>query len=302
MASIWEMIRKNKQNESRKNLYSPPPPPPTTYAPGGYTPPPPPPPPIISDRADEKFDRFKPPPPPPIRKITPEEAENVTEILEDTGIKPNFNLGPTTPNFPNFPNFPPAPPSNETPPATEEPPEESEETQDPPVVEDDPVVQPNFVSTKPQTPPPPPPPPSPPPVKSAPIDTVLFNDDLISEEVIADLLFEDIGGQEILAISRFDTVNGEDVRYNPIQNINQIKQDYNPKNIINVRDNSERVFNNFTIRLNNRLPKEGLGSDGNNAFFNNEGELVIELVNLLPDEKVEVQITESGGTIYEAGI
>lgn len=122
------------------------------------------------------------------------------------------------------------------------------------------------------------------------------------QEVIADLLFEDIGGQEILQIARFDTVNGESVKYNPIQNIDQIKQDYNPKNIINVRDNSERAFSSFSIKLNNKLPKEGARSDGRNIYFNSQGELVIELANLLPDEKVEIQITESNGTIYEAGI
>ena len=48
-------------------------------------------------------------------------------------------------------------------------------------------------------------------IKTALIDTVEFVDETLSAELLLDLLFEDVGGQELLTIARNDTVNGQDV-------------------------------------------------------------------------------------------
>jgi hypothetical protein len=164
-----------------------------------------------------------------------------------------------------------------------------EEGQKPPVVN----PEPNYA-------PPPPPPPPPPKVKVAPIDTILFDDDAVPKEIIADLLFESIGGQEILTISRHDTVNGQTVLYQPIKNINTLQQQYNPSNLLKLRDTSNTIFGNFSINLVGKIPQVGNGLGGANTYLDTNGDLVIEFVNLANDELVEVQLASSG-TIYEAG-
>ena len=73
------------------------------------------------------------------------------------------------------------------------------------------------------------------PVKTAPIDTVLFNDDSMSIEIMADLIFEDIGGHELINIARNDIINGQQISYTPIKNLGLIQQKYNPNNILGLQ-------------------------------------------------------------------
>jgi hypothetical protein len=160
---------------------------------------------------------------------------------------------------------------------------------------------PSAPNPTPPAPPAPPPPPPPPPIKTAPIDTVLFNDDLVDQNIIADLLFEDVGGQEILTIGRYDTVNGQDISYQPIKNLNLIQQEYNPNNLVRIQQTSDRIFGNFPIKLGDKIPVVGNGPSGENVYLDSDGSIVIELVNLESDEQVEIQIASSG-TIYEAEI
>jgi len=142
--------------------------------------------------------------------------------------------------------------------------------------------------------------PPPPPAKTAPIDTVLFNDDSMSIEIMTDLIFEDIGGHELINIARNDIVNGQRVSYTPIKNLGLIQQRYNPNNILSLQLTSEKYFNNFSIKLEEKVPKEGNGPDGSSIYFDETtGDLIIETVNMNPDEQLEVQISING-TIYEA--
>ena len=142
--------------------------------------------------------------------------------------------------------------------------------------------------------------PPPPPTKTAPIDTVLFNDDSVSIEIMTDLIFEDIGGHELINIARNDIVNGQRVSYTPIKNLGLIQQRYNPNNILSLQLTSEKYFNNFSIKLEEKVPKEGNGIDGSNIYFDEAtGDLIVETVNMNPDEQLEVQISING-TIYEA--
>jgi hypothetical protein len=124
----------------------------------------------------------------------------------------------------------------------------------------------------------------------------------VPEEIIADLLFENIGGQELLTLARFDTVNGQDVSYQPIKNLNIIQQNYNSSNIIRIRDNSENIFANFPIKLNSKIPVEGNGPQGSNVYFDESGFLIIELTNLDADEQIEIQVATSNDIIYKTEI
>lgn len=140
-------------------------------------------------------------------------------------------------------------------------------------------------------------------IKSASPDLVQFNDDEIisNSEIIFDLLFENIGGQELLSIARHDTVNGQEVKSQLIKNLDILQQDYNPLNILRLQGTYDKTFANFSIKLSERIPFVGNGEDGDNVYLDDEGSIVIDLVNILSDEQVEFQITSSG-TIYEANI
>lgn len=225
----------------------------------------------------------KAPPPPPKFTIPPYFVPPPPKFTKPPKFTPPPKFTKPAP-----PYFVPPPPKFTAPPA--------------PVVEEEVIEEekPVVVTPEPSYAPPPPPPPPPPKVKVAPIDTVLFDDDAVPKEIIADLLFEDIGGQEILTIARHDTVNGQTVLYQPIKNINILQQQYNPNNLLKLRDTSDTIFGNFSINLFDKIPQVGNGTDGKNVYLDSDGNIIIEFVNLNPDEIVEVQLTSSG-TIYEAG-
>ena len=142
----------------------------------------------------------------------------------------------------------------------------------------------------------------PPPVKTAPIDTILFNDDSVPIEIMADLIFENIGGQELINIARNDTVNGQNIVYQPIKNLTAIQQQYNPNNIVSLQATSDKYFQNFSIKFEEKVPVEATGPAGAHVYVDPEtGELVVEAINMLEDEQIELEVTASG-TIYEAVI
>lgn len=132
-------------------------------------------------------------------------------------------------------------------------------------------------------------------VRSAPIDTVEFIDERFSDELITDLLFEDVGGQELLTIARNDTVNGQDVVYQPFKNLGILQESYNPTNLLRLQQTSDKFFSNFTINLRDKIPNVGSGENGKNYKLDLEsGEGVIEFINIRPDEQVEIQIISAG--------
>jgi hypothetical protein len=138
--------------------------------------------------------------------------------------------------------------------------------------------------------------------KTAPIDTVLFNDDLVPIEVMTDLIFENIGGQELINIARNDIINGQKISYNPIKNLSSIQERYNPNNIISLQSTSDKIFSNFSIKLNEKIPNVGNGPNESNVYIDEAtGNLVVETINNGDDEQVEIQIAIRG-TIYEADI
>jgi hypothetical protein len=172
----------------------------------------------------------------------------------------------------------------------------------PPVAKQPPIVQQPPIIVDP-TPPTPPPPPALPvnPIKTATPQYIVFNDDEVPVDAMVDLLFENIGGQELLSIARADTVNGNKILYQPIKNLNILKQQYNPNNIIRLQNTSDKFFSNFSIKLSDKIPNIGNGSNGTNVYLNSNGDLVIELINIASDEQVEIEIGSSG-IIAEVGI
>jgi hypothetical protein len=136
-------------------------------------------------------------------------------------------------------------------------------------------------------------------VKSATKDIIIFDDEAIPVALMADLIFEDIGGQELINIARRDTVNGQKISYQPIKNLSSIEQQYNPNNIVSLQSTSDKYFANFPIKLDDKIPQDGGGPNGDYVYIDTvTGNLIVEAVNLELDEQIEIQIARSG-TIYE---
>jgi hypothetical protein len=139
-------------------------------------------------------------------------------------------------------------------------------------------------------------------VKTATPDIVEFNNNYNNlNEVIADLLLENIGGQEILSVGRHDTVNGLDVSYQPIKNLKDLWQEFNPNTLIQLQRTSKEFFADFAFDLFDRIPTVGNGPNGKTVYLDNNGNLIIEFINIADNEEIEIQIT-ADGTIYEAGL
>jgi hypothetical protein len=146
---------------------------------------------------------------------------------------------------------------------------------------------------------PPPPPPTPPDpwiktssyvaptgVKQADPDIVLFNDTAVSPELLLQLQYEDVAGMELINISRSDTIDGQRVSYSPIARLSQLRRKYNPNNIISLPATSADPFSRFGIDLILRGIKE--------PYFDERGNLVIEIEDILEDEIIEAEVDTSG--------
>ena len=118
--------------------------------------------------------------------------------------------------------------------------------------------------------------------------------------VIEDLLFESVAGQELISIARHDMVNGQSVVHRPIKNLSALAIQYSPQNLLSLQNPSTTYFNSFPIKLESKIPE---GNTEDIIYIEAEtGDLIINLINMSPDERVEVEILTSGdildGTIY----
>lgn len=140
-------------------------------------------------------------------------------------------------------------------------------------------------------------------IKPATPDIILFNDDIVPIELMTDLIFENIGGQELINIVRSDIVNGQDVIYQPIKNLSNVYFQYNPQNILGLQDIDINYFKKFPINFANKIPECGTGPDCSIVYIDPDtGDLIINVINVARDEQVEVSIISDGivldDTIY----
>ena len=122
--------------------------------------------------------------------------------------------------------------------------------------------------------------------KPATPDLIEFDNSQVPIEFMTDILFEQVGGQEILSISRNDLINGQSVLYNPIRNVSQLNIKYGPSTIIPMPDTIEFYFNGKAIKLEEKIPETGESV----SVDTTRGDIVIEVNNLAPSEKVEIEI------------
>jgi len=127
-------------------------------------------------------------------------------------------------------------------------------------------------------------------VKISTPDIILLVDSPVGAEILTDLIFQNIGGIEVINIARSDVINGQNVTYQPIKNITSLFSQYNPQNILALQGTDRDYFKNFAINLTDKLP------DSNYIDIDDNGDLVITVANMLPSESVEVQ------TVYKVEV
>ncbi len=128
---------------------------------------------------------------------------------------------------------------------------------------------------------------------------ILLNSDLdVPIDMLAFLAFEDIAALELIEITRNDIVNGQVVNYRPIKNLSSLAIRYSPQNLIALQNLGNAFFNNFSIKLEQYTPEVGLGPNGTTVYIDPKTrDLVVNVVNLADDERVEFQVL-SRGTIF----
>lgn len=160
-------------------------------------------------------------------------------------------------------------------------------------------------------------------VKVATPDLIIRDDEVMSIDIMTDLIFEDIGGQELATISRHDLVNGQKILYTPIKNLTDLYLQYNPNNILRLQS-SDSYFKSLSLSVLDHLPECGNGYDlipkenepdktkwtkvpNCKSIYIDPitGDLVINLIGLKDGEQAEVQILTTGSTfddtIYNGG-
>ena len=122
-------------------------------------------------------------------------------------------------------------------------------------------------------------------VKTPDAGAVNYNEQNVPLEMITSILFEEVGGAELINIARHDTIDGIDVDYSLVGNISEINAMFNSNNIISGFEARDTYLNQFPIDVWQRL---------DSISMNEEGDLVVNLNSVESGEEIEVQILTDG--------
>lgn len=128
-------------------------------------------------------------------------------------------------------------------------------------------------------------------------DVINFQTEPVSVEAMEQILFEQIGGYELINLVRRDTVEGQNPFYTLISNLSSIRRQLDPAQIISLQQPNRTGFEIYEINLDERIPGDQYLQNNNisNFFYiDDNGDLVIELENMQNDEEIEVQMANSG--------
>lgn len=135
---------------------------------------------------------------------------------------------------------------------------------------------------------------------------IIQQDDSLPIDTILSLFAEELGAQEFLDLSRHDLVNGERADYSLIANSRTIGQKYSPQNIVSAPGKPDQIFQNFGIRFDSHVPDDGTGDlvgnlgEQEKVYINPvNGNLIIDVINMSINERVEVQILDAGEIVND---
>ena len=150
--------------------------------------------------------------------------------------------------------------------------------------------------SSPPAPPAAPPPPPPPPgqkqtsqVKISAVNVINRNYDATSVQQMERLYFQNVGGTEILSVARHDTVGGEEVVFNNVDNIFELRSQFNPLNIL-MTTNINSLFSEYGVDIGTKI-----GALDETFSMNVDGGIDIQVFNINRDEYLQVQVAKRVG-------
>ena len=134
----------------------------------------------------------------------------------------------------------------------------------------------------------------------------LFNlgDPPNNPNTLVDLYLEDMGGQDIINITRTDTVNGISIANNKIVNLTNINDKHNSLNIIPLNNPESEYFASFQLDLLSYIPDPAfdlttyLTNTGTTYYVDILGNITFYFINL-NNEEVEVQFLNIDANLGE---
>lgn len=125
-------------------------------------------------------------------------------------------------------------------------------------------------------------------------------------ENIVNNYFQQIGGRELIGLTNQNIINSLRGNSSKISNMFAINFNYNIDNLVPVASSLEEIMNSYVLKFNSYVPETGTGPGGTIVYFDNNQNLIIDVQNLAPNERVQVEILSQGdlfdGTIYERNI
>jgi hypothetical protein len=85
-------------------------------------------------------------------------------------------------------------------------------------------------------------------------DLILIREEALPVDTMVDLIFDDIGGQEIINIARTDLINGTNNSYQLLADIENTSNQYNSNNLIQLPGQSAFYLDNYQISLDTHIP------------------------------------------------
>jgi hypothetical protein len=135
--------------------------------------------------------------------------------------------------------------------------------------------------------------------KPATPDLIMITDEAFPVELITDLLFEDIGGTEILNIARHDLVDGAELSYQQISNMSRVTTVSGGANLQSLTQTSEDVFSQFPLKRYQYVPADTDDPSGmnRNVYLNSNGDLVVELTGV--DSSYQLEVSFQVGAVSD---
>ena len=133
-------------------------------------------------------------------------------------------------------------------------------------------------------------------VKIATSNLFLVNENDISVDLMTRIFFEEIGGQELINISRNDLLSGQEVEYEVIKNLASLSIDYNPNNLLRLQGTDSEYFSEFSFNLNKFVPEVGTGQNINEVLTgervyveSSTGNVIINTINVKSTQDVDIE-------------
>lgn len=130
--------------------------------------------------------------------------------------------------------------------------------------------------------------------RTADPDVILIPTDSLPVELMTELIFENIGGKEIINIARHDLINGQPVVYSPIKKLPLLEYQLDPTAIVGLQKTAPENFLNFPIKFEFYLPEYVGVTDKTNTYYDaNVKGMVIEVTNINNNERMDLEIAAS---------